>query len=131
MKQLEVGATDGVAMSVLVRLATRRARALRRAETAAERELWPWLRGRKLEGAKFRRQQPLGPFVADFVCMDARLVIEADGAGPFPRPVRDQSRDAWLAAVGFTTLRFENCEILEHTALVLERIRQAIRASCP
>ena len=116
-------------MSRLLRPLTYRARALRRAETAAERELWRSLRGRKLEGAKFRRQQPLGPFVVDFFCDEARLVIEANGAPHFPSPPRDRTRDRWLAIAGLTVLRFENCQILEHTAAGLDHIRQAIRAS--
>jgi very-short-patch-repair endonuclease len=116
-------------MPCLRRPWTYRARALRRAETPAEKVLWRWLRGRKLEGAKFRRQHPLGPFVVDFFSDDAGLVIEADGAGHFPPPLRDQTRDRWLTAFGLTVLRFENCLILDHTAEVLERIRQAIRRS--
>jgi very-short-patch-repair endonuclease len=63
-------------MPPLPRPWTYRARALRRAETPAEQVLWRWLRGRKLEGAKFRRQHPLGPFVVDFFSEEARLVIE-------------------------------------------------------
>jgi very-short-patch-repair endonuclease len=63
----------------------------------------------------------------DFFCEELRLVIEADGAGHFPPPLRDRARDSWFAAAGVTVLRFENREILENTALVLERIRQAIR----
>ena len=120
---------DGSWMSRLLRPLTYRARALRRAETPAERELWRWLRGRKLEGAKFRRQQPIGPFVADFLCEEARLVIEADGAPHFPSSLVDRTRDLWLATAGLTVLRFENCQILEHTTAVLERIRQAILSS--
>ena len=116
-------------MSRQLRPLTYRARALRRAETPAERELWRWLLGRKLEGAKFRRQQPLGPFVVDFFCEEVRLVIEADGAPHFPSPLRDRTRDLWLATAGFTVLRFENCQILEHTPAVLARICQAILSS--
>jgi very-short-patch-repair endonuclease len=120
---------DSSSVSRLLRPRTHRARALRREETPAERELWRWLRGRKLEGAKFRRQQPLGPFVVDFFCQEAWLVVEADGASHFPTPVRDHTRDLWLAAAGITVLRFENCQILHHTAAVLERIRKAIQSS--
>ena len=117
---------DTSLMPRVLRQRTYRARALRRTETPAERELWRWLRGRQVQGAKFRRQEPLGPFVVDFLCLEARLVIEADGAAHYPRPLRDHTRDLWLAAAGFAVLRFENCQILEHTAAVLERIRQAI-----
>ena len=120
---------DARSMPRLLRPLTYRARALRRAETHAERELWQCLRGRKVEGAKFRRQQPLGPFVVDFFCEEARLVVEADGAGHFPTPLRDHTRDAWLRAAGLTILRFENCQIVDRTAAVVERIRQAIQVS--
>ena len=116
-------------MSRILRPLTVRARALRGTATPAEQELWRWLRGRKLDGAKFRRQQPLGPFVVDFFCEEERIVIEADGAGHFPPPAGDLWRDYWLNAAGLTVLRFENCEILGRTALVLERIRQAIRTA--
>lgn len=118
-------------MSRLLRPLTYRARALRRAETPAERELWRWLRGRRLEGAKFRRQQPLGPFVVDFFCDEACLVVEADGAGHFPPPLRDRMRDHWFTAAGLTVLRFENCQILDRTPDVLERIRHAVQSSRP
>ena len=58
---------------------TRQARALRGAETYTERFLWKLLRGRRLEGFKFRRQVPIGPYVVDFLCLRHRLVVEADG----------------------------------------------------
>jgi very-short-patch-repair endonuclease len=108
------------------RYLTECARELRRQETPAERELWRWLRGRKLGGFKFRRQHPLGLFIADFYCLEALLVIEADGAWHYPSPRRDQARDRLFAAAGLTVLRFENREILENTAAVLERIRQSL-----
>jgi very-short-patch-repair endonuclease len=71
-------------VSKLLRHPTFRARALRRSVTAAEQALWNLLRNRRLDGAKFRRQKPLGPFIVDFYCEAAKLVIEADGAGHFP-----------------------------------------------
>jgi very-short-patch-repair endonuclease len=88
---------------------TGQARALRRASTATERDLWRLLRDRRLEGLKFRRQVPLGPYVLDFVCLRHRLVVEADG--PFHDPDRDAARDAWLAGQGFRVLRFANGQI--------------------
>ena len=103
-----------------------RARQLRRDSTAAEVALWELLRARRLDGAKFRRQEPLGPFVVDFVCLEARLVIEADGAPHFPRPPRDEQRDRWLQAVGLRVLRFANQLILRHPEKVLSRIRSAL-----
>ena len=100
-------------------------------ETPAERALWRLLRGRGLAGAKFRRQQPLGPFTVDFFCHAARLVVEADGAPHFPAPPRDQARDAWLRAAGLTVLRLPNSEILYRPARALERIRSLLVALPP
>jgi very-short-patch-repair endonuclease len=62
-------------------MTTSRAKRLRKNSTDAERALWNILRSRQLGGHKFRRQQPLGPFIVDFVCLDARMVVEIDG-GP-------------------------------------------------
>jgi very-short-patch-repair endonuclease len=104
--------------------ATKRARRLRRNPTATERAVWERLRQRRLEGLKFRRQMPLGPYVLDFVCLRHRLVIEADG--PFHDPVCDAERDAWLKAKGFRVLRFSNREILGSPGLVADRILAAL-----
>ena len=114
-------------MGKLLLHATFRARAQRRTPTPAERALWELLRHRRLEGAKFRRQQPLGPFIVDFYCEEAKLVIEADGAGHFPMPPRDLARDDLLRAAGLDVLRFENHEILRHPDRVLDVIRSALR----
>src|SRR5262245_52972251 len=100
-------------MARQLRAETHRARALRRSATPAEHALWDLLRNRRRHGAKFRRQQPIGPYVADFVCKAARLSIEADGAPHFPTRPRDLARDRWLMSVGFTILRFENRKILD------------------
>ena len=88
----------------------------------AERALWSLLRGQRL-GVKFRRQQPLGPYIVDFFCEQAGLVVEVDGAPHFPRPDRDRVRDALLRAAGLTVLRVPNREVLEHSDRVLDRIR--------
>ena len=100
------------------------ARALRRTAPETERLLWKLLRDRRLEGLKFRRQVPLGPYVLDFVCMRHRLVIEADG--PFHDPERDALRDAWLAAKGFRVLRFRNTEIQLKDWQVIGRILEVV-----
>jgi very-short-patch-repair endonuclease len=101
-----------------------RARRLRRNPTATERVLWEQLRRRRLEGLKFRRQVPLGPYVLDFVCLRHRLVIEADG--PFHDPARDAERDAWLMAKGFRVLRFSNREIQNSPDVVATRVLAAL-----
>lgn len=113
-------------MAAWLRAETVRARALRRAATPAERALWRLLRGRRLEGAKFRRQQPLGPFFADFACFDPRLVVEADGAPHLLHPERDVERDRYLAAAGFVVLRLPNDLILDTPDLALSLIRRAL-----
>jgi len=75
-------------------------------------------------GLKFKRQKPMGPYIADFVCIELRLLIEADG-GQHGGDA-DAERDAWFYAHGYTVLRFWNHEILGQTEAVLERIRQAV-----
>jgi|GEM_PF-377689 len=86
-----------------------RARSLRRSQPATERILWKHLRDRCLEGLKFRRQVPIGPYVVDFACLRYRVIVEADG--PFHDPAADSLRDTWLASQGFRVLRFSNDEI--------------------
>jgi len=78
---------------------------MRHVATGAEAELWTALRNRQLVEAKFRRQVPLGPYIADFVCFEGRLVVEADG-GQHATDNRDAERDRWFAENGFRTLRF-------------------------
>jgi very-short-patch-repair endonuclease len=88
---------------------SRRARALRRSSTATERRLWGLLRAKRLDGLKFRRQVPIGRYVADFLCLRHRLIVEADG--PFHEAEKDAARDAWLRDQGFRVLRFTNSQI--------------------
>ena len=87
------------------------ARALRRLMTDAERKLWLALRARRFAAAKFRRQVPIGPYVADFLCYEQRLVIEVDG-GQHAESERDKVRDRWFARNGFRVLRFWNNDVL-------------------
>ena len=77
-----------------------RARAMRRAPTDAERRLWRLLRDRRLSGLKFRRQVPVGPYIVDFLCVGARLIVEADGS-QHAENSRDKVRDAYLARQGW------------------------------
>jgi very-short-patch-repair endonuclease len=99
----------------------RRARELRQRMTNAERKLWYALRDRRFARFKFRRQVPVGRFIADFVCFERRLVIEVDG-GQHAESVRDQWRDRWFAANGFRVLRFWNNEVLKN----LEGVRTVL-----
>jgi len=88
-----------------------RARAMRRAPTEAELRLWRLLRDRRLSGLKSRRQVPIGPYILDFLCVSARLIVEADGS-QHGESIRDERRDAYLAHQGWAVLRFWNHEIL-------------------
>src|SRR5262249_15623756 len=103
--------------------ARRNARPLRRDLTDAERNLWRRLRGAQL-GTKFRRQHPYLNYVLDFVCLDAKLVIEIDGSQHVDS-LRDAERDRVLAAAGFRVLRFWNNEVIEEIDAVMEAIHSA------
>src|SRR5262249_29880630 len=94
-------------------IATSRARELRSRMTDAERKLWFALRDRRFANFKFRRQVPFGPFIADFVCYDARLVVEVDG-GQHAESQSDQRRDQWFAANDFVVRRFWNNDVLKN-----------------
>jgi very-short-patch-repair endonuclease len=103
----------------------RHARALRSRMTHAERKLWFALRDRRFAGFKFRRQVPIGRFIPDFVCFEARLVIEIDG-GQHADSVRDQLRDRWFAANRFRVLRFWNNEVLKNLEGVMTVLAEAL-----
>jgi very-short-patch-repair endonuclease len=101
------------------------ARVLRRNATEVERIMWRLLRDRRLAGVKFRRQVPIGPFVADFASMEHRLVVELDG-GQHADNTADARRDAFLVAGGWRVLRFWNNEAISNREGVLETIRDAV-----
>jgi very-short-patch-repair endonuclease len=97
------------------------AKTLRQNMTDAERLLWKHLRAHRYLGQKFRRQQPIGPYIVDFVHFGARLIIECVGGQHNENPA-DKRRDAWLQAQGFHVLRFWNHDILHPTESVLSTI---------
>jgi very-short-patch-repair endonuclease len=97
------------------------AKGMRSNATDAERVLWRHLRAHRFAAGKFKRQQPIGPYIVDFVCLASRLIIEADG-GQHLDSALDVRRDAWLREQGFTVLRFWNNDVLERTESVLEEI---------
>ncbi|WP_088348264.1 MULTISPECIES: DUF559 domain-containing protein [Rhodomicrobium] len=101
------------------------ARKLRSRQTDAEQKLWLQLRGRRLDGLKFRRQAPVAGFIADFMCEDVRLVIEVDGGQHADREVRDLERTQTLEYAGFAVIRFWNNEVLTIMDGVLQRILEA------
>ena len=99
------------------------AKKLRHRMTDAEQHLWWKLRANQLSGAKFRRQHPLGAYIVDFVCLEAKLVVEVDG-GQHAESTADRIRDQWLQDRGYRILRFWNDEVLMQTSAVLERIAE-------
>jgi very-short-patch-repair endonuclease len=93
-------------------MADERARRLRKNMTDAERKLWHHLRMRQLEGHKFRRQVRIGPYIADFACLKAMLVIEVDGGQHADARAYDSRRDDFMRGQGYRILRFWNNEVL-------------------
>jgi len=104
------------------------ARQLRREQTDVERKLWFALRDRRFYKLKFRRQQPIGPYVVDFVSFEAKLVIELDGGqhGLVPNEAADRLRTQRLEADGFRVIRFWNNELIENFEGVLDTIALAL-----
>ncbi len=96
------------------------AKALRKRPTDVEMLLWRHLRAKQLKGLKFRRQQPIGRYIVDFVCFENRVIIEVDGGQHTAET--DGERDEWLIGQGFRVLRFWNNEVLANTQGVLEVI---------
>ena len=103
-----------------------RAKELRTAATDAERKLWSLLRNRGLNGHKFRRQHPIGPFVADFACVESRLIVEADG-GQHSENAADERRTTWLNAQGWRVIRFWNDDILKNSDGVYDQVLRALQ----
>ena len=96
--------------------------------TESENKLWRYLRAHRLNGEKFRRQQPVGPYVVDFVHFGARLIVEADGGQHNDSP-HDERRDAWLREQGFKVMRFWNNEIMSNLDGVLATVLAAATES--
>jgi very-short-patch-repair endonuclease len=109
------------------------ARRLRKNQTDAEKLLWKILRNRQLLGLKFRRQQPVGPYILDFYCHDCKLCIELDGGQHYTsdRQQEDKDRTAFLATRGVRTLRFSNLDVLQNIEGVLLKIAQETTSLTP
>jgi very-short-patch-repair endonuclease len=105
------------------------AKYLRSNQTDAEQRLWYHLRAHRFMNLKFRRQALIGPFIVDFVCMEYKLIVEADGSQHVGD--HDARRNEWLKKQGFTVLHFWNNDILQQTDVVLENIHQEIIALSP
>ncbi|MFQ5964901.1 MAG: endonuclease domain-containing protein [Candidatus Scalinduaceae bacterium] len=101
------------------------AKHLRKRSTEAEKFLWHHLRLKQLEGLKFRRQQPMGNYIVDFVCFEKRIIVEVDGGqhAVEKEKEKDNERDKWLGEEGFKVLRFWNNDIFTNINGILEVIR--------
>ncbi|MGQ0660426.1 endonuclease domain-containing protein [Sphingosinicella sp.] len=116
-------------MGVVRRTISKYAAPMRRAPTDAEQALWLALRGRRLAGLKFRRQWTLGPFIADFCCLEQRLIVEADGGQH--DEAADAARTAWLEHKRFRVLRFWNHDVLGNLEGVLQAILETLTQQDP
>ena len=102
---------------------------LRVKATDAERKVWSILRNNRVAGLHFRRQQPIGPYIGDFFCSAAKLIIELDGGqhGQEQQRAHDEKRTAWLSERGYSVLRFANCDVLKDPQIVVEAIEHFLK----
>jgi very-short-patch-repair endonuclease len=106
----------------------RNARRLRKQMTDAEPSLWHLLRRKQIDGHRFRKQVPIGKYIVDFACLDARLVIEVDGGQHTDAADADRERDAWLRSQNFRVLRFWNNDVLKNQDGVMQVVMEALEA---
>ena len=109
------------------------ARNLRHKQTDAEKKLWSVLRGSQFENSKFRRQEPIGKYIVDFVSLDRELIIELDGGqhNQQPEMEKDEVRTKWLESRGFRVIRFWNNDVLQNLEGIAARILETINTPSP
>jgi very-short-patch-repair endonuclease len=103
-----------------------RARALRKNLTDAERLLWKHLRMRQLGSYKFRRQQPIGNYIVDFVCFEKKVIIELDGGQHTQQAEYDEARSEWLQERGYRVLRYWNHDVMKAPYVIMAKILEEI-----
>lgn len=113
-------------MRVMSKGLTKTARMLRKNQTDAERLLWHRLRNRQLLGVKFRRQVPIGQYIADFASLEIKLIIELDGSQHFETQQADEFRTGFLQREGYKVIRVWNNDVLLRTETVLEAITRTV-----
>jgi very-short-patch-repair endonuclease len=106
------------------------AKQMRSDPTEAEQKLWSIVRGKRLNGWKFKRQEQIGDYIADFICFSARLIVEADGSQHADN-AGDRDRDAYFSAQGFRVLRFWNNNILANPDGVTTALLAALESPLP
>ncbi|MEO8384349.1 MAG: endonuclease domain-containing protein [Betaproteobacteria bacterium] len=107
-----------------VRSIVARARKLRRNSTDVERKLWHRIRDKQIEEFRFRRQRPIGKYIVDFICLEAKLIVELDGGQHAEDVAYDQKRTAFLESLGYRVLRFWNNDVIENMDGVLQRLHE-------
>jgi very-short-patch-repair endonuclease len=107
----------------------KRAKSMRRELTNAEKLFWWEVKDRRLEGHKFRRQHPIGPYIADFACIEGKLVVEVDGGQHADAVTYDQQRDSYLQAQGFRVLRFWNADVLTNMEGVIDAVLSVLNGA--
>ena len=105
------------------------AKRLRQEMTDAERVMWRELRAHRFAGFKFKRQEPWGSYVVDFVCYEAKLIVELDGGQHANQQEADEERTRWLASRGFRVVRFWNNDVLTNIAGVMQEIEKKLPLS--
>ena len=107
---------------------TNRAKELRQSETEAEQIIWSWLRAKKLNGIKFRRQEPIGIYIVDFVSFEKKLIVEIDGGqhNIEENKANDKVRTQWLESQGFRVIRFWNNEVFTNLEGVITLIEESL-----
>lgn len=105
-----------------------RARQLRQNSTSFEQTFWKSVRAKRFSGYKFRRQQTIGPYIVDFVCFQAKLIVELDGSQHVERADYDRQRDDWLRLQGYRVFRIWNHEWVRQKNIVLEEIWNALQS---
>ncbi len=115
----------------IVPITTARARLLRSNMTDVERRLWCAIRGKQLEGCRFRRQHPIGAYIVDFACVEEMLVVELDGGQHQSQKTYDDTRSRYLNQQGWQVVRFWNSEVLESLDGVLEVIVEKLKSTRP
>ena len=109
---------------VVKEILLKNAKNLRKDQTEAEKMLWKNLRAKQIKGYKFRRQHPMGSFIADFICLEKKLVLELDGGEHALRKEKDKKRDHWFYDEGFEVLRIWNSDIFHNLDGVMETIEK-------
>ena len=109
------------------------AKAQRQGQTTIEESVWRALRAKRFHGVKFKRQVPIGPFIADFACFEGRLIVEVDGPdhNKLERKERDRRRDAWFHEQGFAVFRITGEEVIGGLDAALVRLKLALELPSP